>query len=137
MNPLLLRCVPLGLAPLRSTFLVIALGPSRDMRMLQGERQAQRCEQQANHIARRIFIEHSRSIESPPVLKADVLLPTAYLGGSKWCSGNTSAWLSPGCGYESCCSQKRKKRTLGRPLHRRCPNNLTGSQWKTGDVKLN
>ena len=29
-------------------------------------------------------------------------------GGSKWRSGNTSAWLSPGRGFESCCSQKRK-----------------------------
>ena len=29
------------------------------------------------------------------------------------------------------------KKTLGRPLHRRCPNSLAGSQWKTGDVKPN
>ena len=27
------------------------------------------------------------------------------------------------------------KRTLGRPLHRRCPNGTAGSKWKTSDIK--
>ena len=34
-------------------------------------------------------------------------------------------------------SPAKEKRTLGRPLHRRCPNCAAGSQWKTGDVKPN
>ena len=32
---------------------------------------------------------------------------------------------------------RNEKRTLDRPLHKRCPNSLAGSQWKTGDVKSN
>ena len=31
----------------------------------------------------------------------------------------------------------KEKQTVGRPLHRRCPNSPAGSQWKTGDVKPN
>ena len=31
----------------------------------------------------------------------------------------------------------KETRTLGRPLHRRCPNSPAGSQLKTGDVKPN
>ena len=30
-----------------------------------------------------------------------------------------------------------KIQTFGRPLHRRCPNSLAGSKWKTGGVKPN
>ena len=33
---------------------------------------------------------------------------------------------------------RNEKTDIGQnPLHRRCPNSLAGSQWKTGDVKPN
>ena len=38
-------------------------------------------------------------------------------------------------GFES--RQQLRKRALGRPLHRMCPNSPAGSKWKTGDVKPN
>ena len=33
--------------------------------------------------------------------------------------------------------QQQRKRMLGRPMQRRCPNSQAGSEWKTSDVNLN
>ena len=40
-------------------------------------------------------------------------------------------------GSNPAATRNGKKRTLGRPLHRRCPNCAAGFKWKTGDVKPN
>ena len=36
-------------------------------------------------------------------------------GCSKWSSGKTPAWQCPGCGFKSCCYQKRKTDIGGPP----------------------
>ena len=40
-------------------------------------------------------------------------------------------------GSNPAATRNEEKNTLGRPLHRRCPNCAAGSKWKTGDVKPN
>ena len=65
------------------------------------------------------------------------VLQSKALGGSGWPTSlrrRRFMLTLRSLGFESR-DQQKEKRTLGTPLHRRCPNCAAGSQWKTGDVK--
>ena len=87
--------------------------------------------------------EGTKSIRSilESVLRGNSIRLYAQLviGGSGWPTSLRRRYTMltlQSSGFESC-HQQKEKCTLGRPLHRRCPNCAAGSKWKTGDVKPN
>ena len=70
-------------------------------------------------------------------LKYYLLYLFTYLGGQSGAAVTCPHGNHQDVGSNPATAKNEKKRTMGRPLHRRCPNSVAGSQWKTGDVKPN
>ena len=59
------------------------------------------------------------------------------IGGQSGAAVRRPHGMHQDVGLNPAATRNEKRRTLGRPLHRRCPNCAAGSKWKTGDVKPN